>query len=208
MLSDPYCWSASSAIWWVTPFATHARERCLWACRHGATGLRIVVVDTGIGIPADQQQRVFEEFYQLDSAGAARGEGLGLGLSIVSRLAALLQHRVELKSKDGRGSCFSVELPCCEPRAVPVPAVPAPVDGLRGLRVLVLDNDEQVLDSTASLLASWGCEVQALHRAAEITAPSRADADVALVDMRLGEADDGLAAVACLRAHQGFNVPA
>jgi signal transduction histidine kinase len=180
----------------------------LVGCRQGATGLRIVVVDTGIGIPADQQQRVFEEFYQLDSAGAARGEGLGLGLSIVSRLAALLQHRVQLKSNVGRGSCFSVELPRCEPDVVPAPAAPAPADALRGRRVLVLDNDEQVLDSTASLLASWGCQVQALHRAADITSPSRPDADVALVDMHLGEADDGLAAVARLHAHQGVTVPA
>lgn len=180
----------------------------LVGCRQGPKGLRIVVVDTGIGIPADQQQRVFEEFYQLDSAGAARGEGLGLGLFIVSRLAALLHHRVQLKSNVGRGSCFSVELPRCGPQAVPAAEAPAPADTLAGRRVLVLDNDEQVLDSTASLLASWGCQVQALHAAADITAPDRPDADVALIDMHLGETDDGLAAVARLRAHQGVAVPA
>ena len=92
--------------------------------------------------------------------------------------------------------------------AAPATPAPAPADPLRGRHVLVLDNDEQVLDSTATLLTSWGCQVQALHRAADITAPGRHNADVALVDMHLGEADDGLTAVARLRAHQGVTVPA
>lgn len=69
------------------------------------------VVDTGLGIPADQQEKVFEDFYQIGNASRDRTRGLGLGLSVVARMARLLDHPVTLRSLAGRGSVFSVSVP-------------------------------------------------------------------------------------------------
>lgn len=69
------------------------------------------VVDTGIGIPESQQDKVFEDFYQVGNASRDRSRGLGLGLSVVARMARLLDHPVGLSSRPGHGSVFSVSVP-------------------------------------------------------------------------------------------------
>jgi len=68
------------------------------------------VWDTGIGIPADKQEKVFEDFFQIGNPGRDRSRGLGLGLSVVARTARLLGHEVTLASREGRGSVFSVSV--------------------------------------------------------------------------------------------------
>ena len=73
--------------------------------------LRIKVRDTGIGISAEQQQKVFGRFYQADSSQTRRGEGTGIGLALVKELVELFGGRLSLKSELGKGSEFSVELP-------------------------------------------------------------------------------------------------
>ena len=78
-------------------------------CRRRGEKLEVVVRDTGIGIPADQTERIFEEFYQIDN-GAQRPEGLGLGLSIVRRLALLLDASIRIDSETGVGTAFTVTL--------------------------------------------------------------------------------------------------
>ncbi|MEN9631571.1 MAG: hypothetical protein RJA10_4799, partial [Pseudomonadota bacterium] len=83
----------------------------LVGCRRTAAGLRIAVWDTGIGIAPDKLERIFDEFYRGDEAGAVSAQGLGLGLSIVARLADLLGHPVAVRSVPGRGSCFAVTVP-------------------------------------------------------------------------------------------------
>lgn len=88
----------------------------LLGCRHHGDMLRIEVCDTGVGIPQDQLQMIFEEFHQLGNPERDREQGLGLGLAIVRRLATLLGHRIDVQSRVGRGSCFSVALPCGPPR--------------------------------------------------------------------------------------------
>jgi CheY-like chemotaxis protein len=184
----------------------------LVGCRHTAAGLRIAVWDTGIGIAPDKIEQVFEEFYQITEPGVVRGEGLGLGLAIVSRLAALLGHAVQLRSTPGRGSCFSVTVPLAAPQmATELATAISPGTPLRGRRVLIIDNDEQVLDSTARLLESWGCVVQALHGATDAALDGMADAgapDIVLVDMHLDDGDDGVSAVARLRNRYGHALPA
>src|SRR6202023_1331154 len=72
--------------------------------------LSIEVCDTGIGIPEDQLQAIFEEYHQLDNAARERSRGLGLGLSIVQRLGNLLGHRIRVRSHPGKGSVFAIEV--------------------------------------------------------------------------------------------------
>ena len=72
--------------------------------------LSIEIWDTGIGIPDDEFQAIFEEYHQLNNAARERSHGLGLGLSIVQRLGKLMGHRVRVGSRLGKGSVFAIEV--------------------------------------------------------------------------------------------------
>jgi signal transduction histidine kinase len=87
----------------------------LLGCRRQGAMWQICVVDTGIGIPGDKQERVFEEFFQVGNPERDRAKGLGLGLAIVIRLARLLRHRISLRSTPGQGSVFAVSVPMIDP---------------------------------------------------------------------------------------------
>ena len=86
------------------------RGKVLLGCRRRGGMLSIEVCDTGIGIPDEELQAIFEEYHQLDNAARERSRGLGLGLSIVQRLGNLLGHRVRVRSQPGKGSVFAVEV--------------------------------------------------------------------------------------------------
>ena len=82
--------------------------RILFGCRRVGSMLRFEVWDTGIGIPTGELKNIFREFHQVGNLGRDRRQGLGLGLAIVERLAQLLDHRITVRSVEGRGSVFSV----------------------------------------------------------------------------------------------------
>ena len=142
--------------------------RVLVGCRRRGSNVVVSVYDTGQGIASSQQRRVFQEFQRLD--GAADGpRGLGLGLSIVERISRVLDHEVSLISAPGKGSCFSVVLPIASVQTVPARRprdVAVPATGVSGALVLCVDNEPQVLDGLATLLAGWGCVVLKAHSAA------------------------------------------
>jgi CheY-like chemotaxis protein len=174
--------------------------------------LRVEVWDSGIGIAPDKHRDIFAEFYQVAPAGTLHGEGLGLGLSIVSRLAQLLGHPVGVASRPGRGSCFSVALPeaAPQPQAAPPSDVQAwPDDPLRGARVLVVDNDGDILQSTAGLLRAWGCDAVTAASAEQALARLGAQAPaLVLADVHLDAGQDGVATVLQLRQHFERDFPA
>jgi signal transduction histidine kinase len=121
------------------------------------------VIDTGRGIPAAERERVFEEFYQIGNASRDRSRGLGLGLSIVRRIAQLLSIRVGLESTPGRGTRIDLALPAGAiaagtPAEVPALAPAGPL--LPGLRVLAIDDEQEILQSLRGLLVQLGCEVR------------------------------------------------
>ena len=180
--------------------------------RVGEFGVRwhIEVWDTGVGIEPTEQARVFDEFYQVprpEALPAPREEGLGLGLAIVQRLAALLGHPVRLQSRPARGTRFSVELEGCAaalPPPLPLPAGDAPL----GLRLAVVEDDAEVRDAMRSLLGQWGCEVSDGDSAEAVLAGSRGRRpDAVLADLRLPGGRSGLAEVARLRAAWGAELP-
>ena len=86
------------------------RGKVLLGCRRRGRVLSIEVWDTGIGIPAEELQAIFEEYHQLGNPARERSRGLGLGLSIVQRLANLLGHRIHVRSRPGKGSMFAIEV--------------------------------------------------------------------------------------------------
>ena len=90
----------------------------LLGCRRCGDSVRIIVADTGPGIPEPQQHRIFEEFYQVGNSERDRSRGFGLGLAIVRRITDMLDHPVAVLSVLGKGSVFSVTVPL----AAPVPS--------------------------------------------------------------------------------------
>jgi CheY-like chemotaxis protein len=115
------------------------------------------VRDTGIGIPQQFQERVFDEFFQIGNPERDRRKGLGLGLAIVRRISQILGHPVLLESESGAGSCFRLNLPPGDPAAIVVEADVPPSVGnvLSGKTVLVVDDEVSVLDGMQELLARW-----------------------------------------------------
>jgi Na+/proline symporter/signal transduction histidine kinase len=190
------------------------KGRVLVGCRRASDGaLRIEVWDTGLGIPADRQRAVFEEFQRLDQ-GARVARGLGLGLSIVERLGRVLGHPVGLNSRPGEGSVFFVTAPigtaALESRdehGAPLPA--AGSEPLRGLKVLAIDNEPRVLEGMQSLMSRWGCVVATAHGLNEARDALEAFGapDVVIADYHLDQGD-GVEAIRVLRKALGRDVSA
>jgi signal transduction histidine kinase/CheY-like chemotaxis protein len=178
--------------------------------RRGDT-LRIEVSDTGIGIPDDEQDNVFAEFYQVTALKQDRPAGLGLGLAIVDRLCRLLDHPIELASRPGRGSRFSVLVPlacAAGSPAEPIILPRAPADPARGRLIVVIDDDALVLEGMRGLLQSWGCNVvTAESTGAALTNLAGHDArpDLIISDYWLADRKTGFDAVEQLR--RAFNAP-
>jgi signal transduction histidine kinase len=178
----------------------------LVAARAAGDGqVRFEVWDTGPGIAPADQRRIFDDYVQLGNPERDRRKGLGLGLAIVRRTAALLGSAVTLRSRPGRGSVFGVTLPAADPaeRRLPEPAASA-TDLIARLPVLVIDDEETIREALADLLGRWGAKVSAVAALQDALALLHAGARfrAALVDYRLGEGRTGLEAVAALRAAQ------
>ncbi len=128
--------------------------------RHGKHRVRIDIWDTGIGIAPDQQERIFDEFYQVSNAARDRSRGIGLGLAIVRRTASLLGEQVTLKSRLGRGSCFSIELPLNHVNTTKPAAPTSPQQPLTGRNVWVVEDDLLLRRALGEMLQSWGANTR------------------------------------------------
>ncbi len=196
------------------------RGGVLVGVRTSGSKIRIEVWDTGVGIPADKLDEVFEEFVQLDNPERDRRKGLGLGLAIVQRLSRLLDHPIKVCSKVGRGTVMSVTIPEVRP---PAPTLsPAPLlsslpvaNPLSRISVLLVDDELAALDATKTALVAMGCEVYPAANTHDAmftaTAQLRSDRPVRIVitDYRLGSSDrNGMELIASLRAQAGQHIPA
>ncbi|MGN6571557.1 MAG: NahK/ErcS family hybrid sensor histidine kinase/response regulator, partial [Pseudolabrys sp.] len=185
--------------------------RVLVGCRRRGDVLRIDVFDTGVGIPQDRLRDVYVEFHRLDN-GARIARGLGLGLSIVERVARVIGSEIEVRSAVGEGSHFSVTVARSDAAPVELP----PRDDRRvdqgqlaGVTALCIDNEPSVLDGMETLLHGWGCTVlkaSNLAEALDALAAHGVPPDGLLVDYHLDQGT-GLEAIATLRAQCG-EVPA
>lgn len=130
----------------------------------------IAIQDSGPGISQEDQTVIFKEFIQLDNSSNDRQKGLGLGLSIVKRLCALLDHDLTLKSKLGKGSRFSLSLPKVSVPPIGRPHKPRDQWSLSGVTVIVIEDDQDILSSFDLLLSTWGCNVVTASTMEEATA--------------------------------------
>lgn len=180
----------------------------------GQPGLRIECWDTGIGIPAEKQQEIFNEFHRLDEPVRDSRKGLGLGLSIVDRFARLLNTGISLRSRYGRGSVFAIQVPLAGREPVAAIAADGATPGgrpLRGRSIVLIDDDPLALESLTTLIEDWGGRVVAGESAEEVLTlldDRGAAADLMLVDFNLGGGVAGPWAVSAVRARIGAPVPA
>ncbi|MGA2776776.1 MAG: NahK/ErcS family hybrid sensor histidine kinase/response regulator [Steroidobacteraceae bacterium] len=170
-------------------------------CRRRGDELEVAVYDTGPGIAEDQRQEMYTEFSRLDKDSPWGEKGLGLGLSICDRLGRLMRHQLTFASRPGRGSAFGVRVPRdARPRRVRrIEAIAPATDpiGLRGLRVLCVDNDRSILDGMEALLGQWGVQVLKAASAAEaMQCCAEQTIDTILADYHLG---DGITGIELLR---------
>lgn len=161
------------------------------------------VIDTGIGIAPEHQQRVFDEFYQVDNPQRDRSFGLGIGLSIVRRLSGLLAHPVLLESRPQHGTRFRVFAPnaCPAARATVFGQPPSlPNEQPLPRNILVLDDEEDNRHAMAALLTSYGCRVSGAGTAAEAQDMlAQHHFDMVIADYRLPGARSGLDFLLALR---------
>ena len=175
----------------------------LLGVRRYRSNVRIEVWDTGIGIDAEQQRSIFDEFKRGQLASPWGEKGLGLGLSICERMANMLGHKLSLRSRVGRGSVFAVEVPM----AAPAPIAPTPKQRVSapgivgGLHVLCLDNDAAILDGMQALLTRWDVSCDTCSRVADAeNAVLQRRPDLILADYHLDDPIDGIEALDRLRA--------
>lgn len=186
--------------------------KVLVGARRRGNQVIIQVIDSGIGIPPSKFRTVFKEFARLDE-GAKTASGLGLGLSIVDRIARVLNHPVELQSTHGRGTEFRIAMPLDVSRPAEAVAAAAPTDRpaqpLKGLKVLCIDNEPKILEGMRLLLSGWGCEVTAADRLADVSAADGRDRppDLVIADYHLDDGT-GIAAILHLRRQFGVDIPA
>lgn len=170
-------------------------------------GVRVEVWDTGRGVPDHQREEIFKEFQRLGGASGG-GEGMGLGLAIVERAAALLGHELELRSRVGRGSCFGLTL-----AAAPGAAAPDEAGGPAAARavgcdllVLIVENDPEMSAALATQLEAWGVsafEARGGAGAAALLAETGVSPDILLVDYALDGGETGFDAIRLLRERCG-----
>jgi signal transduction histidine kinase/CheY-like chemotaxis protein len=187
--------------------------RVLMGCRRRGSNLRIEVRDTGIGIPPEQVDTIFEEFYQLDNPARDRSKGWGLGLAIVERSARLLEHRLDVQSKPGRGSTFAVEVPmgAAVQRQTRVHRRREVVgNSHHGAYIFLVEDDPAVREATSSLLEIYDFSVSAAANSEEATRLIRdlkAVPDLVIADYRLPMNRTGIDVVREVRQLLAADIP-
>lgn len=168
--------------------------------------VRIEVRDTGIGIPEIQQAAIFSDFYRVENS---QEQGIGLGLGVVKRLTQQLKCQVRVHSKDGKGSCFSVEF-----AQVPAPEAASVIKNptqsvFSKLKILCIDDQSENLDAMQTLLSKWGVDVktaQSYEKAMVIA--TQFEPHILLVDYQLGRGPDGLEIIDLIRQQLNTILPA
>lgn len=176
--------------------------RVLIGCRRKGRDIEIQIHDEGPGIPEDQLKRIFGEFVRGEATRSV--EGLGLGLSIVDRLARLLGHKVSVRSVPGKGTVFSVTVPRTRGRSIEA-------DGeggegqIVGKRILLVDDEPLVLDAMSGALTDAGAVVTTAGTAAGAIEAARAGVDLCILDLYLA-GENGIDVLARIESDLGHRV--
>ncbi|WP_416638407.1 ATP-binding protein [Pseudomonas sp. OHS18] len=180
----------------------------LIGCRRRGANLSIELYDKGRGIAEAHLDNIFEEFYRVRQARDSDVEGMGLGLTIVRRLGKLMNLQVRIRSVEGKGTLAAIDgLQLASAPAEQAPAQsarPQAPSMLNGLRVCLIEDDQNVLLATATLLKKWGCVVDTYTSLPEVAA----EIDLVVTDFDLGLEASGADCIAHVRALAARQVPA
>jgi two-component system, sensor histidine kinase len=182
------------------------------SCTLDEEALTIAVEDTGIGIPADKLERIFDEYYQIDTHGTKR-MGVGLGLAIVREAARLLGFAVRISSIVGQGTQVYVGVPrhlIVAPASVCDVAMPQePPDASRKSRLILVEDNDGVRLATETFLKIEGHETvsaRSISDAERVFATTRQD-DIIIADYHLDGKNTGFDLLLRLRERLGYEVP-
>lgn len=189
--------------------------RVLLAMRRHRDQLHLEVWDTGVGIAPDKLEEIFTEFHQLPQESGGR-KGVGLGLAIVERMARILGCQIQVTSTPGKGSRFRLTLPIDtdvqqHPAKASAGGEPVIANTLEGVRVLVIDNEPDILISMQALLERWGCQVLLAtggDEALEQCRRENAVPDAILADFHLDHDRTGCEAIYAVRRLCKADIPA
>jgi two-component system CheB/CheR fusion protein len=192
-------------------YTTHGK--ILVGCRRRGARLQIQVLDTGVGIPAAELRRIFEEYHQIENVARERSRGLGLGLSIVKRLGGLLDHPVDVRSRARRGSVFTIDVELASDEAGSALRRPSANQAMGHVAqprlsgsVLVVEDDPEVRKLLQLVLVDDGHTVMTAGdggSALGLIDEGKGRPDVVLVDYNLPGGMTGLEFTAKLRARLG-----
>ena len=157
--------------------------------------VQLIIEDTGSGIPDEEQQRIFEEFYQLNNPGRDYSKGVGLGLAIVQKLAELINADIKLQSIPGQGSTFIITFSGVIPEYTEtIPKQYTNSNLLANRRIYIIDDEIDILKSSKILLESWKIQVHTALSAqeGEVLFERYGAPDLLIVDLRLREEEHGV----------------
>ncbi len=188
----------------------------LLGSRRRGDAIRIDVIDTGVGIPSDHYESIFEEFQRgaAQGEGFSKGAGLGLGLSIVRRMADALGCRLTFQSIVGRGTRFSIELPRSKTaRRGAIKARPPAMRnyGLNHAQVLFVENDDHVARAMTALLDRWQCRILTANSrdaSVRLLEQGRFNPELVIADYHLDDDECGLDVIDAVRTTTGRAIPA
>lgn len=176
----------------------------------------IAITDTGLGIPKEDQAKIFEEFVQLDNPARDKDQGIGLGLSIVKRIANLLEIPISLESLPGAGSTFSLRLKLAVgvggAHVITSAKASSQADiNVEAIHVLIIDDDVRTCAALEGLLQAWGCSVTTATSGAAAVAELEVrdeKPDVIISDYRLKNFETGGDAIRSVCEYLDCSVPA
>nr|WP_246283366.1 ATP-binding protein [Neptunomonas phycophila] len=167
-------------------------------CRRRANSIVIEVWDTGLGIPEEKLQEIFQEFRRLRPQDPSRDKGLGLGLAIVDKISRVLEHPIRVRSTEGKGSVFSVEVPLGELALfseIQGPRMQEAPNGLNGADIWVIDNERAICQGMHTLLSGWGCNVVTALSLEDLLSkvdPRHDPVDMLIADYHLDDDQNGV----------------
>ncbi|MCK5445993.1 MAG: response regulator [Rhodospirillaceae bacterium] len=191
------------------------KSRVVIGCRHRADQLKIEVWDGGVGIAEDQQDLIFQDYYQIENEARQRSQGLGLGLSIVRRLARLLDCDVGFSSQPGRGTGFWISVPLSQSQSsasvnTAAPTQPATINGNE--HIAIIDDDESVVSGLVAVLERSGYSTRAISHLEEQLVEENFSMqrvpDLIIADYRLDAGLTGQDAIELVRKKLNTIVPA
>jgi CheY-like chemotaxis protein len=183
---------------------------------HDRDLVKLQVLDTGVGIPATELARIYDDFYQIGVSANTSRDGYGLGLSIVSRIVILLGLKIEVQSEMGRGTIFTLVLPASAGQLEPAAATPtsrqsaAQSPTATRIPILLVEDDARVRNATRMLLKVEGYEVTTAGSLAEAMEATEKTPGIRLLvtDYHLGSDDTGVQVIAEVRKKLASQLPA